>query len=165
MSAPNPYAPPEKPIDPYAGADSADLFVAMQPTLQVRAAGMASILAGVACLFVTVQFVIGALAATALVILIEGLLTLLGLAYFVVAWGVVGARGWASVVGIVLSLVTGAALAFVLLASGALSTVMAGAASLAALVLLAVSFSDVQRMARARAAMHAPRLLAPDAPR
>ena len=153
----NPYAPPDAPLDPAdplaREADAADLFVAMQPTAQVRAAGVASILTGVACVFVAVQFVIGAVAQRPIVLAIEGGLTGVGVAFFGLARALLGARGWAPVGGIALCLAAVTSLMAVFFVSGALSTVTAGGAAVVTLVLLSVSLGELRKMADARAAL------------
>jgi hypothetical protein len=149
----NPYAPPEAPVEPQLQADAADLFVAMQPTAQVRAAGVATILTGVACVFVALQFVLGAPSQVPIVLAIESGLCSIGVAFFGVARSLLAARAWASIAGIALCLAGGVTSAGVFLVSGALSTVTAGGASLVTLVLLATSLNDHRKMAEARAAM------------
>jgi hypothetical protein len=150
--ASNPYAPPGAAPEPHAGDDAADLFVAMQPTMQARAAGTASILTGVAYLFVALQFVLGAPPRT-IVLAIEGGLTLVGVLFVVVARGVLGARPWAPFAGVTLCFLAGAADGVVFLASGAASTLTAGGATLVTLVLLAVALGDLRKMVGARSAM------------
>jgi hypothetical protein len=157
MSSFNPYPPPPATATArdaeLQGADGADLFVGMQPTMQVRGAGVACILAGVAFLFVAVQFALFAMSRHPIVFVIELVVALIGAGYFVVARAIMGARGWASTLGIVLSVLGGLVVVAVVLVSGAFSAVIAGVAALVTLVLLAVSTADVRRMARARAAM------------
>jgi len=151
--SPNPYAPPDAPIDPARGADAADLFVAMQPTAQVRAAGVASILTGVACVFVALQFVLGAASQRPIVLAIEATLTAMGLAYFALARALLGARAWAPIGGIALGLVALVCVAVVFFLSGALSTVTAGGAAVVTIVLLSISLGDLRKMSDARAAL------------
>jgi len=153
MPEPNPYTPPTQPAEiTYRDPQGADAFVDMLPTQQVRAAGVSSILAGVATLFVALQVMIG-LRPGAIAGALEAAFVALGLGYFVVAWGLSGARPWAAIVGIVVAALAVALLSVFFLLTLAMSCVAAGIAAVVTLALLAVSVGDVRKMARARAAL------------
>jgi hypothetical protein len=117
---------------------------------------MASILTGVAFLFVALQFVLGA-PPRPVVLAIEGGLSVVGVAFFAVAVGIMGAAPWAPFAGIGLCLVAGVADLAVFLASGAMSALTAGGATLVTLVLVAVALGDLRKMGAARVAMQAMR--------
>ena len=156
MSNFNPYSPPTaasaRDLE-FHGADSADLFVEMQPTQQVRALGVSAILTGIAFLFVTLQFAMFAMSRRPAVLVIEVLVASIGVGYLLVAWGVPRARLGAAIFGLVLSFVAGATTLVVFFWSGAFSSFFAGIGALVTLILLAIGMGDVRRMARARAAM------------
>jgi hypothetical protein len=157
MSNFNPYAPPTTSTQPrdaeFRGADSADLFVEMQPTTQVRAVGIAAILTGIAFAFVTLQFALFAISRRPVVVVVELVVALLAAGYLLVAWGVPRARMGTAIFGLVLSVVAGGTSLVVFFWSGAFSSVLAGAGALVTMILLAVSLGDIGRMARARVAM------------
>lgn len=152
MSEWNPYAAPTKPTEPsYGDADTVDIFVDTLPTPPVRAAGVAAILTGVAMLFVVMQLVLGAHGRVAYVL--EVLVCSLGCGHFVVAWGIASGRGWTAIGGMLQSILAGLLLMITFLMSGALSCIMATAATIVTLVLLAVNLGAIRKMGRARVAM------------
>jgi hypothetical protein len=148
----NPYAAPRKPNEPsYGNADTTDLFVDTLATPQVRAAGMAAIVTGVATLFVCFQLVINTRGPVAM--LLEALTAAIGVAHFGIAWGVTRGRAWMAICGMLLAVFSGLLLGATFLMTGGFSCLIAGTGALVTLVFLAVNLGTIRKMGRARAAM------------
>lgn len=148
----NPYAAPQKRSElSYGNADTTDIFVDTLPTPQVRAAGMAAIVTGVATLFVCLQLVINTRGTVALVL--EAVTAAIGVAHFGVAWGVARGRAWMAICGMLLAVFSVLLLGATFLMTGGFSCLMAGTGALVTLIFLALNLGAIRKMGRARAAM------------
>lgn len=124
------------------------------PTGRVRAAGVAAIIAGVAFLFIGIQFGLFAASPVPVAVLaVEGVIVAIACAYFLVAWGLSSGHAWSAAAAVGLSVVGALVVAYLFFVSGAVSCVLAGSPVTFSFVLSVISVRDVLRMARARSAL------------
>ncbi|WP_394835628.1 hypothetical protein LVJ94_01700 [Pendulispora rubella] len=153
----NPYEVPRSLSERGAEGDSADLFVQTLPPPLLKLAGLASLLGGLVNLFLVMQFFVAMSAWNARpgawLSAILGLLSLMGVLYLAVAWGIVKGKLSLVIVGLVVaffSLVGSvASLLFVISLAG----LGAIGLSVVNVVLLLLNMPNVQRISRAYRAL------------
>jgi hypothetical protein len=148
----NPYVAPGAPVGPDAiQGDSTDVYIETLPSPSVRAAGGAALLTGIAMLFMVTRFLLADASGPAALV-VMGVLALLAVVEFGVAWGVTGARSGWIYAGFVAAPFVGL-MSLLVLATGSFAGMAGMSLALVDLVLLSLSFGKVRRMGRARAQM------------